>query len=418
VVNSYGTGPKPIIDGNGLQGNGAFFLYNQQHWEINNLEVTNDASTAGDRRGIYLAAANFGLLSHLYVRNCHIHNVKGLLGESFSAKRTGAIIVETISDTSKATRFDDVRVENNVVGPRVDNEGFATYNASGEGYPGTSEWNARVITHLAIRNNSFNDIGKNAMIIRLTDETGVVEHNVIWDTAFRTGHGNQIYCTVCRGTVFQFNEGYLNRETAGYDGSMYDSDLSSPQTVWQYSYSHDNNWGLFVMDTTSHDDNIIVRYNISQNDKGSIFTLTYANTSAYIYNNTIYTPSTLSPYLINDRASNTKTYYFYNNIFYNLSSGASYNFRSGATRTFSHNLFYGHHPSDEPVDPHKVTADPLLVGPGTGGDGLSTLDGYHLKTGSPALNAGIALSSNGGQDFFGTSVSPPPTRPTIGAAEK
>ena len=76
VIDLYGTGPKPIINANGATGNGAVYLYNQEYWEINNLEVINDAATGGDRRGVYLAADNFGTARHLYVRNCYIHNIK------------------------------------------------------------------------------------------------------------------------------------------------------------------------------------------------------------------------------------------------------------------------------------------------------------------------------------------------------
>ena len=46
VINSYGSGAQPLIQGNGVTG-GAVSLANQSYWEINNLEVTNSASAAG-----------------------------------------------------------------------------------------------------------------------------------------------------------------------------------------------------------------------------------------------------------------------------------------------------------------------------------------------------------------------------------
>ena len=54
VIDMYGdpNAGRPIIDGNGVEGNGAVYLYNQKYWEINNLEVINDANSGGDRRGI------------------------------------------------------------------------------------------------------------------------------------------------------------------------------------------------------------------------------------------------------------------------------------------------------------------------------------------------------------------------------
>lgn len=404
VIDMYGNGPKPIIDGNGVTGNGAVFLFNQSYWELNNLEVTNDAASGGDRRGIYLSAANFGTATHLYVRNCYIHNVKGIVdANSSAAKRTGGIIIEVIDDSTTPTRFDDVRIENSVI-TTVDNEGIAINNrVKTSDYPGTTGWDNRKITRLLIRNNSLSDIAKNAMIIRLADETGLIEHNVVWNTAFRAGAGNTIYTISCRGTVFQHNEGYLNKETAGYDGSLYDSDLQSPHVIFQYSYSHDNNQGLYWMATTAPDDNITVRYNISQNDKGRIFSMSYPNTSTYVYNNTIYIPSNLSPAIIDEKTANQKTYYFYNNIFYNESSTATYQFFNGI-RTFSHNIFYGFHPANEPSDANKLTSDPLLEAPGTGGLGLDTVNGYKLKAGSPAIDSGMTIANDGGLDFFGNKV--------------
>jgi hypothetical protein len=362
---------KPIVDGNGVIGNGAVYLYNQKYWEINNLEVINDANSGDDRRGIYLAASNFGTVQHLYVRNCYIHNIKGKIGSDgdLTAKRTGGIVVETIADTT-ATRFNDILIENCEIST-VDQQGIALNNKeTSTDYPGTTNWNRRKFTNVIIRNNSIHDVAKNALLIRLTDETGLIEYNVCWDTAERALTGNTIFSRSCRGTVFQYNEGYLNK-TTDFDGSLYDADMQSPQCIFQYSYSHNNNHGLFTQCTVAADDNVIVRYNISRNDKGRIFCMSKDNTSTYVYNNTVYIPSDLSPTIIDDKEAVAKTYYFYNNIFYNMSPTATYNWKSGATRVFSHNVFYNYSncPSGEPNDnddPNRLTSDPMLVNPGTG----------------------------------------------------
>ncbi|MHC4704739.1 MAG: right-handed parallel beta-helix repeat-containing protein, partial [Planctomycetota bacterium] len=57
IIDRYGDGAKPIIDGAGATGDGVVYLRNQQYWEIANLEITNDAATGGDRRGVMVAAA-------------------------------------------------------------------------------------------------------------------------------------------------------------------------------------------------------------------------------------------------------------------------------------------------------------------------------------------------------------------------
>ncbi len=412
VIDQYGSGAKPVIDANGASGNGAVYLFNQEYWEINNLEIRNDAADGGDRRGVYLSASNFvgNVVHHLYVRNCDIHNIKGIVDQTSSAaKRTGGVIVEVIDDTPTPTRLNDILIENCTI-RTVDNQGIALNNRNSvSDYPGTPEWEARKFTQVVIRGNRISDVAKNAMIIRLTDETGLIEHNVCWDTAYRAYTGNTIFSRSCRGTVFQFNEGYRNR--AGeldprkyWDGSLYDADLQSPGCIFQYSYSHDNAQGLFWQCTDARDANVIVRYNISQNDRGRIFCMSYENTSTFIYNNIVFVPAHLSPTIIDDRQVNAKTYSFFNNIIYNLSPTASYQWKTGAGRTFDYNVFYGQHPAGEPDDPHKLIANPMLVSPGSGSLGLDTVSGYQLQAGSPCRDSGLLVPGDGGRDYWGNTV--------------
>ncbi|MHC4327342.1 MAG: hypothetical protein ACYSWW_04365 [Planctomycetota bacterium] len=401
VIDRYGDGSRPVIDGAGTTGDGVVYLYNQQYWEIANLEITNDAPDGGDRRGVMVSAANAGIIRHIRLKNLYIHHIKGIVGQSLQAKDTGAIGIFIEADDARDTRFDDILVEGCRI-ETIDNTGiFTRARAGGSNTPGQANWNRRRITDLRIRRNKINDIAKNAMIIRLADG-GVVEHNVCWDTAYRAGTGNTIFSRSSRGTIFQFNEGYLNR-SRDYDGCLYDADLESPGCIFQYSYSHDNSHGLFWMCTVQEDANIIVRYNISQNDKGNIFCINYPNTSCYIYNNVVFVPPHLSPRIIDERRNADKTYYFYNNIIYNLSPTASYNWRN-ARRHFANNVFFGFHPDSEPNDPTKITDDPRLVDPGKGGFGIDTLAGYKLRPDSPCIDSGRTVKENGGRDFWGNPV--------------
>lgn len=379
VIDMYGTGSKPLIDAGTATGNGVVYLSNQQYWEINNLEITSTASNDADRRGVHLKISNTGTFNHLYVRNCYIHNIVGKAGTSdgdLTAKRTGGIIVEA---TSTSARFNDILIEGNTIADVVNQGIVAAINGNGGSslnnyYPGTSNWESIKSTRVVIRNNSVSGVYKNGMIIRNTDETGLVEHNLLFNTATGTT-GNTIFTSSCRGTVFQYNEGYQNMAGAARDGSLYDADLRSPGIIFQYSYSHDNSHGLFwtYPSTDGPNTNVIVRYNISRNDQGNIFSFSGdsgADASTYIYNNTIYVPANLSPTFFDDRFA-THSYYVYNNIFYNLSTTATYGFDNGiSTRVFDYNVFYGQHPSGEPSGGHKLTSDPKLVSPGSGGIGL------------------------------------------------
>jgi hypothetical protein len=117
----------------------------------------------------------------------------------------------------------------------------------------------------------------------------------------------------------------------------------------------------------------------------------------------VFIPPHLSPRIIDERRDADKTYYFYNNIIYNLSPTASYNWRN-AKRTFANNVFYGFHPDSEPNDPSKITDDPMFVNPGSGGLGIDTLDGYKLKPDSPCIHSGMTIKGNGAVDFWGNPV--------------
>lgn len=421
VIDQYGNGGRPLIDGNGMTGTGVVYLYNQAYWEINNLEITNNAATEGDRRGVRIEInEGIGVVNHIYLRNLHIHHIKGRVGQERSHKRTSGVGFAVLTAKNGEARFNDILVEDCLIHD-CENQGIITECVSGDGvYPRTPEWNRMRITNARIRNNTIYNISKNAMIIRLFDG-GVVENNVCYNTANGIT-GNTMFTCACDGTIFQFNEGYLNNSPDA-DGSMYDADLRSPNTIWQYSYSHDNAHGLFWNCTVQEDANLICRYNISQNDKGIIFCLNYPVTSLSIYNNTIYIPSQLSPIIISERnrgnktgEPNTRTYDFKNNIIYNLSSTATYDWRTTRyTRTFEANCFYGVHPSGEPNDPKKITADPKLVSPGSGGIGLNTVDGYKLQANSPCIDAGVVIPNNGGRDYWGNSLTD--GKPDIGAHE-
>jgi hypothetical protein len=424
VISSYGMHrAMPIINGNG--NTDAIILTNQQYWEICNLEVINPGSVDAERRGIHLCAANYGIVNHLHVTHCYIHNIRGKVdsrnGDALP-KRTGGIIVEVLDDSTKATRFNDISIQNCTI-TSVTNQGIvACGNISGGGhnYPGTPAWNNRHCSNLIIRNNVISGVCKNAMSIRYGDKTCLVEHNVVFNTAIATS-GNQIAAYGCWGTIFQFNEGYGNNGgDKGIDGSLYDSDLQCVQTVWQYSYSHEECFGLFVQYAAAStnggmDANVVVRYNISRNDKGSIFAFAgdgTAKSSAFICNNTVYTSDNLSPTYVDDR-SKGHTLSFYNNIFYNLSPKTSYHLTSANRNNFDHNVFYNQNgvPIGEPVDIHKLVSDPMFVAPNAGTDSVSTANGFKLQSNSPCIDSGLTItttitgnSNAAGFDYWGNVV--------------
>ncbi|MDQ8005879.1 MAG: sialate O-acetylesterase [Pedobacter sp.] len=433
IIDQYGTGPKPIIHGNGLVGTGTIKLYNQSFWEINNLEITNTSATPQERRGVEINGANFGLMEHIYLNNLVIHDVNGTVGNALSDKKSAAIYFTVTDDSTVPTRYHDIKVENCLI-YNIENQGIVTSNeVTVSDYPGSVDWEKRKITNLLVRNNTIYNISKNAMIIRLADG-GLVERNLCHDTSYgidpSTGEnigGNIMFSRSARNTIFQYNEGYNNKGTK-LDGSMYDPDISSPGTIWQYSFSHDNQDGLFLSCTNAIDTGIICRYNISQNDKNALIFLNFDVSEIRIYNNTFYIGEGLRPRIIQENTTRDHTYTFYNNIVYNHpnnsnnpsngSSGVRFAFApSGSAgiqnRTIVDNIFYNTPQPSQINFTTNLTSNPMFVAPGTATTGLNSVGGYKLKPGSPALNAGRIIPNNGGKDYFGITVSAT-VKPNIG----
>ena len=383
TIAAYGGIQKAIVNGNGLIGEGTLFLEGQSYWDIGGLELTNDAKDQADRRGVNV----IGPANQVRLHDLYVHHVAGIRSDptlsngdpvNIRAKSTGGIGIYGGGE--------DITVEDCEVF-HVDNCGIFTEEKGG------------AYVRLRLRNNVLHDIAKNAIIIRGTDEKSVIEHNVCYQTCVRgVTTGNTIFSAHCQGTVFQYNEGYLSLSSGPFDGSLYDVDINgNTNTKWQYSYSHDNNYGLIWFASTATDTGIKVRYNVSQNDRGRIFCLSYDLGHADIYNNTIYIGKDVNPVILYE-GSRKYDYGFYNNIIYNLSQGAAYKF-SGGKRKVDYNVFYGNHPSTEPADAHKLTGDPLFVSPGAGKIGLASISGYRLMANSPCINSGMNLKDDGGLDI-------------------
>ncbi|CAN7288485.1 hypothetical protein LJR153_001439 [Paenibacillus sp. LjRoot153] len=404
IIDKYGTGNKPIINGNGLTG-GTVYFYNQQYWELNNLEVTNTSASAGDRYGVKVEAHDVGTYNHFYIRNMYIHDVTGTNTDAL--KVTGGIFV-TVSGTAVRTKWNDVLIDGNTI-ERTDRTGISNGSSWGNN---DGAGNFEPYTNLVISNNTLNDIGGDGIVMRASIN-GLIQYNVVNTAHARDTHYNvAIWAINSTNPVMQYNEAYNTKTTN--DGQGFDCDFNLTGCTVQYNYSHDNEGGfLLIMGSgTKRNDNMIVRYNISQNDRARIFQFdsSYTPLNSQIYNNTFYIGSGLSTN-ITTGIGGSNPLYFKNNIVFNAGSGG---YSVKANDVYDYNVFYGNHPASEPNDAHKLTSDPLLAGAGSGGIGLSTVNGYKLGTGSPALSSGVLISSNGGKDYWGNTVSSS-TAPNRGA---
>ena len=402
VINTYGTGAKPIIAGGGAAQE-ALLLSNQQYWEVNNLEITNWAAAGpGLRQGVRILGTEVGQLNHIYLKTLNVHDVNGSITTGRNGGKCNAGILLDVEGTTTRTWFNDVLIEGCFV-HYCDRGGIKTWT-NWEGY-GCKVRSPH--TNVIVRNNTLDDIGGDGICLGMADGA-LVEYNVASNCNARANTYNvAIWAWDMDDSVFQYNEAYLTHTTS--DGQGFDIDGITRRTIMQYNYSHDNDGGFMMVceengsDPCLHNDGSVVRYNISQNDHNRTYVIGGAVTNATIYNNTIYTPADITRPIFENRSGVSPTnIYWYNNIFYVRSTG-TYDM-GGGTNYCDYNLFYPNHPRNEPSDAHKLTSDPLLVSPGSGGTGRTTVDGYKLQSGSPCRNAGTLVANNGGKDYWGNPV--------------
>lgn len=448
-IDKYGGDEKPIINGMGIDWGytycGALHLRNQEYWEIRNLEITNDddfdvdidlSRAQGDnswrdrektRNGILLivdgdqlAPDADGIMDHIYIEHCYIHDVDG--PNDWNDEFTGGIIFNVVGSAIRpSTSFRDLRITYNTI-KKVDLlaiTGFVTTTSTA--YQTEIDENDLWMRDIYIGHNYMEDIGQGA--IDLCDaKNALVEYNVV-DGFLRRYPSFRptvaLYPWKCENAIFQYNE-VFNGPSTNADGSPYDMDSGLVNVVYQFNYSHNNpcGWMLYM----GKNDNDIIRYNIS--DDGGDFIIKYFLTACtsptYFLNNVIIYDGARTKFMHRDPFKSQT--YFYNNVFYNKSTTTTTTWHDTARYqsnlgevTFSNNCFYeasGIHSQYEPADPNKITSNPMLLSPGQPPvrneagllSGASIWEGYKLTEASPLIDAGIYVPEMGTQDFFGNSL--------------
>ena len=415
ILDQYGEGGKPIINGGGATTNSGatLLLKNIQFWEINNLELTNtngNSNYQGDLWAILGQLDEAGGIEakHIYIRDCYIHDVNGKV----ATKTTGGIYMTAFGNDP--SRYNDLRIENNIIdnvgGLGIANQSSYASITSNSRYPSLN---------IFIRGNIVSNTGRNNMIIRASDGA-IVEHNTLINSSrYDTGHS--VFCFNTIGVKIQFNEAYGNKGPGDMDRGGFDADYNSKNTLIQYNYSHDNQWGFGIMKRAVNE-NVVIRYNISENDDTAIYFFGFNNrtgmTKALIYNNTHFIKAgiKLSVFGSGGAARTAFNTDFYNNIFYFEEPGSNWG-QIGSMVNFSNNCFYNISPKGE----NYTTSNPLFVNPNEGISDIewsqypNVLTGYQLKQNSPLIGIGKIIDNNGGKDFWGNPLYN--DNPDIGAFE-
>lgn len=424
-VGAYGGGAKPVIRAAG-QFADAVLLKNQEHWEIEDLDVSNSGAKLEVRRGVHVTLNDFGEAHHIVLRRLTVHDVNG----DDQLKPNGGIIVDS-AGANKRSRFVDLRIEDNEV-YATDRNGITTWSDAWQ----RSKWYPSL--GVVVRGNRLRDIGGDGILVTAADGA-LIERNVVEKANQRSaGYNVAIWSWSADDTIVQYNE--ASGTKGERDGEGFDSDWNSRNTLIQYNYSHDNDGGFILIcneGSYSPSDSVgnvgtIVRYNISQNDRHRGITLSGPVQNTAIYNNTLYVSQRepVDMVLFTDWFGWPQETRFTNNIFYAENSAhighatarseqtghhsSSPGFGPSKSTSFDANVYFG--PLEKVADPRGLTTDPQFADAGHGADGRNSLTGYSLKSASPARATGQPVHDNGAQDFFAAPLANC-TKPDRGAVQ-
>lgn len=279
-VRVTGTGPRPRIEAGGVADYGVA-IFNAEFVTVSGLEVTNDATPVKPRFGILVSAQDSGVKRGIRVTDMYVHDVRG----TNDRKDNGGIVFRTLGP-KLATRFEDLRIERNIVW-RVDRSGIAGISDQVT----IARWfpSGKVV----IRDNLIEDVGGDGIVPRGTDGA-LIEHNIVRYAGSRApGYNAAIWQWSTDHSLIQLNEAAFT--VTRYDGQGFDSDFNSRRTTFLYNYSHDNAGGFLLICSPrrNNTDNLgnygtTARFNVSRNDAGRIFQLSGPVSDVLIKDNVVH----------------------------------------------------------------------------------------------------------------------------------
>ena len=444
IIGDYGDGEaRPLIQGNNwcadegddLENkifNAAVFFYNQQYWEITSLEITNriPGENPDDhikKYGVLIMGRDAGTLEHMYCRNLYVHDVVSHpIGQQAGIARGGIIYV--IRGNQVPTNWNDIVIEDNIVGPRINHYGINLLSTWGSsrfehetGIPDAEYPGQRYdSTNIIIRNNYCEDVG-NAAICPSAYKNAVIEYNTCNGCNSGPNGNVPIWWENGEHTVAQFNEVYGSGASEfKEDSQAFDADVNAKLNYIQYNYTHDNPSGAYFECALGTPYTTHIRYNISQNDGygtnsyggGAVVTLggwsSDPKNKLYVYNNDFYLGEGRDSFITNNWDGypvNAENFRFTNNIIY--SDAQSKGWDENLMGTAENNAYGGTDSKILREDDEKavaITAEDLK-NIGSGGTGIDSVDGYQLSTDSKCRKAGTVIPGNGGRDYWGNPVS-------------
>lgn len=458
VLSSYGEGNMPNLSGN-AQVEDVVYLYNQQYWDISNLDISNTAaallgvssisvndtngSALSDVRGLHVTGQDGGQLSGFDVHNLYIHDVTGedcWISGTYDAttpgitkgtgwdksKRTGAIIFDILQPQvadAQPTSFHDVTIEKNALidnsfggiifkqwkGDKVDDsEPGADVNwANGDdtlkqpAYA-SGDWNPH--TDIVVQDNFLSHAGSEYACdtIYLTSVQGaVIQRNVSKEAGT-----SAIELYYADDVSIQYNEVYgVRAKAGGADSNAIDPDKKATNVIIQYNYTHETGDGIllcgFIYGTS------VVRYNVVQDAEKRYVNPHGDKGYNYVYNNIFYNTYNVSTVtFVNSSGgpsylgNTSNMHYFSNNIFYNAASDTSSAvLAEGNGIDYSNNCYYGNGVNNVSGDENGIYANPQFTN-STGPSSIEELSNFALPESSPLINGGIDMDAKLGAAGF------------------
>jgi hypothetical protein len=402
-IDVFGRGDRPRIHARGKEEAG-LLLKNPSYWEVHGLEITNTDGSDKDQGnlfGIYvLAEGTEGTYRHVYINDCYVHDVNGKV----AGKKRGGIHVHVKG--LKSTIFDDLRITNNRIA-YVGGVGIGNDSSCGDvKLLEDGEQCEYLWTRVYVAGNHVDQTGRNNIIARASKDA-VYEHNILANSS-RYDSGHSIFCFDTDGIKIQYNEAYGNVGDESMDRGGFDADYNCVNTFIQYNYSHDNDWFCGIMKRPTR--NVVIRYNISQNDREGIYFYGFESErraeNVHIYNNTHYVRKGLEVRVFPEGRTPVNTT-FENNVFYFEDKGEWGKNAVGINTVFRNNLYFNIEP--HPSETRAIVANPVFMKPGQASvdidlKTMEELRGYQLRPGSPCVDAGVAIAGNGGMDLLKTAI--------------
>ena len=461
VITSYGSGEKPIITGevgaeNGGDYQEAIFVENNDNIVFKDLEIQNERTHTRtgvddvDAYGIFIYNSGTEVMKNFTFRNLVFRNVYAVKPinnpEDFNGLEVAAVRIATAKNTvaGQEKNIRDVLMEDCYF---TDLQRLGVHMKHAGGLAGIGNDSINRNMNLVFRNNEFHYTG-GTCILPTNTYNCLIEDNLFNHPGAdidprMPNRGSSVWTWRCRNTIIQRNfcisaRGYL-------DSHGIHIDHENVNTFVQYNYMEDCEGGF--VEILGGNVNAVYRFNISVNDgwrdnpnwinsnhtlwineNASGNSIHYCD-SSYIYNNTVIINSPYSTAIDID-AKNT---FIYNNIFLAVNGaelgGKQVVIKNNETPLFmSNNLYFG-----SVANSFKSNdANAIQGNPNFDEDKDEPWERFQLKTGSLAINAGVAKNGPvfplAGQgifkdvpaysevDFYGNPIDLSDGTPNIGAS--